>query len=405
MCPSHRPSTSDPVVKAAISRFDTIDLLRGFSILGVVLLHASLWLSFGGYTIEASFPKWLRYVIFSEGGNGVSAFFAISGFLITFISIRRFGSLQRLRVGAFYRIRFARIFPLLALLLFLLSVLDLAGFADFSLKPTAGSLGGALFAALTFQMNWFEAVHGFLPAPWTVLWSLSVEEMFYLLFPLLCIGLYGRRWLRPLFFVILFGLFAFGPFARTPAYSKNEIWLYQSYLGNMDNVALGCLFALLTDRAAKNTRFVRSRWPLFCQALGTLLTLFIVVWDWPKVLLGWRVKRALGHSGTDVTVLGLGICLIMLGSVLRSTKGWRLTAPIRWLGRYSYEVYLTHEFVVMGTLSWFLRTKKGPVGIWIVAAVLLSAGLGFVLSRLFSEPTNRDFVALPFPPNFSLQTP
>ncbi len=405
MCTSRMPSTSASGEVAATSRFDTIDLLRGFSILGVVLLHAGNWLSFSGYTIGASFPKWLRYVIFSEGGNGVSAFFAISGFLITFVSIRRFGSLQRLRAGAFYRIRFARIFPLLALLLFVLSVLDLAGFADFALKPATGSLGRALFATLTFQLNWFEAVHGFLPAPWTVLWSLSVEEMFYLFFPLLCIGLYGRRWFRPLFFVLLFGLVAFGPFARTPAYSRNDIWLYQSYLGNMDNVALGCLFALLTNAAAKNTRFVRSRWPLFCQALGTPLTLFIVVWEWPKVILGWRVKRAMGHSGTDVTVLGLGICLIMFGSVLRSAKGWRLTAPIRWLGRYSYEVYLTHEFVVMGILSSFLKTRKGPVGIWISVTVLLSAGLGFVLSRLLSEPMNRLLRGAPVPAELQPQTP
>ena len=58
----------------AVNRFDTIDLLRGISILGVVLLHASLWLSFGDVHVGQSLPKWLRYVIFSQGGNGVSVF-------------------------------------------------------------------------------------------------------------------------------------------------------------------------------------------------------------------------------------------------------------------------------------------------------------------------------------------
>ena len=60
-------------------RYDTVDLLRGFAILGVILLHISNYISAAGQTIGSSFPAWLRYLIFSEGGNGVSAFFAISG--------------------------------------------------------------------------------------------------------------------------------------------------------------------------------------------------------------------------------------------------------------------------------------------------------------------------------------
>ena len=54
---------------AAGPRYDTIDLLRGLSILGVILLHASLYLSFSGQTVGTTLPKWVQYMIFNEGGK------------------------------------------------------------------------------------------------------------------------------------------------------------------------------------------------------------------------------------------------------------------------------------------------------------------------------------------------
>ena len=381
----------------ATSRFDTIDLLRGLSILGVVLLHSRLWLLFSGYHVEKGLPRWLWPMVFAQGGNGVSAFFAISGFLITSVSLRRFGSLGKMRVLAFYRIRFARIMPLLALLLAVLSALHLLGIAHFHLRPQNGSLPRALLAALTFHLNWYEVGHGYLPAPWTVLWSLSVEEVFYLVFPLLCVVLLRVTALRPVFVCVLVGLIVFGPFARMRWYSKSDVWLEQSYLGNVDNIALGCLLALGTERLRRAGRWTRTRWPKVCELVGVGLSLFVVVWAWPRTLFGWQVKRAIGQSGTDVTVLGLGVCLIMMGSVLRDAKGWRWTAPVRWLGRYSYEVYLTHEFVVMGVLSLFLATRRGAVAFWIASVVLFAAALGYGLSRSFSEPMNRLLRGAPLP--------
>ncbi len=125
--------------------------------------------------------------------------------------------------------------------------------------------------------------------------------------------------------------------------------------------------------------------------------LFIAEWRWPQVILGWHIKHALGASGTDVTVLGLGTCLVMLGSVLREKKGRPWSAPVRWLGRYSYEVYLTHEFVVIGALSVFLELHQGPIAIWVFVTVLLSGLLGYAASRFISEPANRILRGAPVP--------
>ena len=384
-------------------RYDTIDLLRGISILGVVLLHAKLWLSFSDFDLGSTLPRWLRDLLFSSGGSGVSAFFAVSGFLITYVSSLRFGGLRRLQATTFYRIRFARIFPMLALLVIVLSLLHAFGPSFLHIPSERGSLWQAIFAVLTFQVNRYEAVHGFLPAPWTVLWSLSIEEMFYLFFPALCILLLKPRFFRPLFFLVLGGLILFGPFARTPWYSKNDVWLYQSYLGNVDNIAMGCIAALASARLQSSQKFVASRGPEVLNAVGILLTLFIFIWDWPKVIFGWHVRRALGRSGTDTTLLGLGVCLIMIHSVVRNTPGWRWTGPLRWFGRYSYEIYLTHEFMVMAVLSLFLRMKQAPVALWVVATVLLSGGLGYALSRLVSEPMNRTLRDKYTPPSAALR--
>ncbi len=388
---------------AAVPRLDGVDLIRGFSILAVVLLHITIFAHRGHVTVAQSLPPALRYLIFNNGGNGVSAFFVVSGFLITLVSIRRFGSLAQMRAGRFYRIRFARIAPPLLLLLAVLSVLHLAGVPDFRIKPEVASLPRALLSALTFHLNWLEAVRGWLPPCWTVLWSLSVEEVFYLAFPIACLALWGRR--APLarrmarvgFFALLIGLIVVAPFART-APSSNDIWQGQSYLGNMDGIALGCLCALFTDWCLLHGCLQRTPWPLIAQLLGALLVAVIAVWPWPTEIAGWHFKKALGVSGTDVTVLIFGTALFIWGSVLRGSGGAAWLEPIRWFGRHSYEVYLSHEFAVIAVLTAFFAVRRGPIIAWIGAVLASSAGLGWLFARFFSEPLNRALRGSPLPP-------
>jgi peptidoglycan/LPS O-acetylase OafA/YrhL len=111
--------------KPTVPRLDGIDVLRGLSIVAVILLH--ILIRFAGVHVRLGWdwPKYTRHFVFMNGGNGVTTFFAVSGFLITLTSLRRFGSLDAIRPGAFYRIRFARIMPLLLLMLLVLSALHL----------------------------------------------------------------------------------------------------------------------------------------------------------------------------------------------------------------------------------------------------------------------------------------
>ena len=373
-----------PTIAAATPRFDGVDLLRGLSIIAVILLHGQIRLYYTySISIQTLLPKRIFHVLFSQGGNGVTVFFAISGFLITLTSLRRFGSLAKMRAKIFYRIRFARIAPLFLLLLAVLSVLDLIHAEGFVINPARETLPRALFAALTFQVNWYEAIHGYLPANWDVMWSLSIEEMFYLFFPLACVLIVRRRLGMPVFVAMLLAMVAMGPFART-VWSTNWIWQGTSYVGGMSGIALGCLTALLMDwLQRKNPKWMGGKRLLAIQIAGAAVMLLIVIWP------PWHLMHFLGRSGTDDTALGLGTCLVMLGSVLRGRVGRAWTAPIRWFGRHSYEIYLTHEFMVVWVTQLYVRVHRGSPFIWIAAEVALAAVLGALVARWFSEPLNR----------------
>ena len=165
-------------------RLAGVDVLRGLCILSVVLHHIHLRFTTSKYPVKHVLPDKLEQLLFWSGLYAVIAFFVISGFLITGLSIRRWQALGNVPAGKFYRMRMARILPCLLLVLTILSVLHFLGFPGAAMYPERATLGRSLFAALTFHMNWLEGHFSWSPPAWGVLWSLSIEEQFYLALPL-----------------------------------------------------------------------------------------------------------------------------------------------------------------------------------------------------------------------------
>ena len=358
------------------SRLDGVDALRGLAILLVLMNHVNmrLWGAHVHYT--RGLPPQLVSSLVWNGQPGVQLFFAVSGFLISATSLRRWGSLGNVRVRQFYGLRFARIAPLLALLLLILSGLHLAGWRDFVVSAKQGGLPSALFAALTFHINLLEAQRGYLPVNWDILWSLSVEEAFYFAFPL-TIRLLGRR--RKLLVAVLIVFVVLGPFGRTVLTHGNEVWEEYSYLGGTDAIALGCLTALLLERVRLTRRQVT-----LCFVGGGLLCGFFLCFS--ITAYRWGLDR----TGLGMTLLAVGACLLIAG--FAETRGSAPAAlqPLLRLGRHSYEVYLTHEFVVLGCFAVFERLGEPARAVWpmFAVAIVLAGLLGEFVARGYSEPMN-----------------
>jgi peptidoglycan/LPS O-acetylase OafA/YrhL len=225
-------------------RLDGVDLLRGLAIFFVLMNHVNMRLLMEKVPYTKGLAPQFVYSLVWNGQFGVQMFFAVSGFLITSTTLRRWGSLSAVNIRDFYLLRFARIAPLLFLLLAVLSTLHFVHLKDFVVSSKTGGLGRALIAALTFHINLLEARRGYLLGSWDILWSLSVEEMFYLFFPLAC-RLFGRG---KLLIALLLAFVALGPLGRTVFTHGNGVWREYSYLGGMDAIALGCLMAVLVSR-------------------------------------------------------------------------------------------------------------------------------------------------------------
>jgi peptidoglycan/LPS O-acetylase OafA/YrhL len=358
------------------TRLDGVDLLRGLAIFFVLMNHVNMRLLGAKVPYTHGLPAQLVSTLVWNGQFGVQMFFAVSGFLIASTTLRRWGSLSQVNVREFYQLRFARIAPLLLLLLAILSALHLADIKGFVVAQKTGGLGRALLAALTFHINLLEARRGYLPASWDIMWSLSVEEMFYLFFPVVCrLFRRGRFLLIPLLtFVVV------GPFARSQAFNHNPVWREYSYLGGMDAIALGCLTALFVARRRLSRRIL---WTV--GSLGVALLVFS---------LGFSIRAyvwGFGRNGLNMTILAAGTCMVITATAQTQWHAPRILKPLLKLGQRSYEVYLTHVFVVLGFFSIFVAADKPmkAVPVLFLAVIVFAGVLGELVARSYSEPMNR----------------
>ncbi|MFS4467549.1 acyltransferase family protein [Maribacter sp. 2210JD10-5] len=362
-----------------LKRNTAIDILRGFCILAVILLHLNIQVPFKETAIGEWLPKRWYNLFFWSGFYGVIIFFTVSGYLITGSALHKWKYLTKVDTKHFYIMRFARIMPLLLALLVVLAALHLCNVPSFTIPSEKVSLGRAIFAALTFHINWLEIKVGYLPANWDVLWSISIEEVFYLFFPLLCL-LARKEW----HFAVLITVFLFiSPWARTGMIPNNELG-DRNHLAFLDAIAIGCLVAMFAYRI----NFGRI-WARIFGLLGSILLVLTLFYR------GEVYRAGLVGVGLNITLLALGVGLVLLWMHYRlycgkhKRKFW--SGGIRSLGALSYEMYLTHMFVVIAGVSLFKKMDLSSEWIYVMylTVIIGSALLAKALHVWFTEPVNR----------------
>jgi len=260
-----------------------------------------------------------------------------------------------------------RILPLLLLALALLSLLAWLGVPGFAPESDEQSIGGLLGSALTFTFNHYEGRTGWAPAAWDVLWSLSIEEVFYAGFPLLCL------WLpRPLLVGLLLAWALGLGFLRGLVPVSDEVWWQKAYLPGMAAIAWGVLAALCAVR----WRAARL------HAAGVVGACCIVlVLGWPDLVYRhlWRANLYLYCIGT---------ALMLLAFYHRPPAALR---PLRWLARMgslSYELYLFHMFVVLAATALY-RALFGEQQTWTFAVYLPVLWCSYALALVLERATLR----------------
>lgn len=319
------------------NRIDTLDGVRGIAILAVLIDHSSMW-----QTPIAPVDRFVQSFT-GSGWAGVDLFFVLSGFLITGILLDAKGGSHYFR--NFYARRVLRIFPLyyvcIALVLIASSIPAIA--AHF--PEQAAEIHRVQPWYWTYTTNWLIAFRGWAAAPMrsTHLWSLAVEEQFYLIWPALVL-LVDRRTLTR----ICIGLIIACPLLRIGLLFIAHVpprALVVLTPTRIDTLAFGALLAIA---ARSDGGLARWRRPLKYGAIVCAVALLST--------LPFRVRLA--NEDFDMATIGFTMIAIVASALVAfgatvpaGTTGHRMLANpvLRAFGRYSYALYVFH-FPVVGLL-------------------------------------------------------
>lgn len=334
-------------VPACLPRYyrPELDVLRLFAFLFVFITHRN-----DLAPIDPVSHPWF-YAVTLTGVYGVPVFFLLSAFLITELLERERGLTGKINARAFYIRRILRIWPLYFLVFFGLVLLN-------EILPGAGADSPAKWLSfMLFAGNWYITFNGWIEYPVNPMWSLSVEEQFYIAIPFL--AMLGRRTLIGVnlavlilaYCVIVYYARGFTPTSGFSGQWTNSLVQFQFFAGGM-------LLALFL-RGRQPDWHIAIRIGLFAFAVGMWLvafTIFGIKADNPNS----TVLQSL--AGWPLVLAGAALMLVsLLGTPRRFLPG-----PLIYLGRISYGLYMIHIF-----FFWLVYDKFRP---WLTQ-VTASAGI------------------------------
>jgi peptidoglycan/LPS O-acetylase OafA/YrhL len=303
------------ILDMALSRnhLPALDGLRAVAILSVIAYHGTG--TFGG-----------------GARLGVSLFFVISGFLITWLLLKEHSTTGDVSLKRFYFRRALRIFP--AYYAFLLLIIAV------KVLQKQPSIYDYILPSGLYYVNYYAIANGSHSAL-QHLWSLSVEEQFYLLWPLLFLGLakLGIRYLiAGTVFIITAGLLW-----RYVSYIElgfGHSWIYRAFDTRFDNLAIGCLTAICLFQT-------RSREFIYKYAVSLLLVPFsiLLLYSSQSSDLFGKYFDAFSYTA-GFTVQGFALALLMVQFISfhqHWSISWISSRVAVYIGTISYPMYLYHE--------------------------------------------------------------
>ena len=318
----------------------SLDGLRALSVLVVIL----------GHTKSAFLDRIPFNASFRHGGQGVAVFFVISGFLITHLLLKELRRTGRVSLKRFYLRRTFRIFPPFYVLLLVIAILNVLHKVHVSAAD--------MTAAATYTWNYVPLPNG----GWLLAhcWSLTLEEQFYLLWPV-CMAFLSRRTNLS----IAAGFILLSPLSRVVTYYA---WpQMRGHIGMMlhthlDTIMTGCLLSLIIDMNI----WARLRKVVLYPAAPIAAITFLLAIDAPAEN-HWAGKYML-PLGFSLENLAIAVLLLYVVFRHESPVGKILNLkPLRHLGAISYSLYLWQQLFTGP------YTRSFPLNIlWIVVCAEMS---------------------------------